>query len=315
MKSLSNIADILYSRDYFYILTHKYPDGDTLGSAYALCRALQNSGKKAKVLYSDEMPNKYDFMLDYVVHEEFTPQCIISVDIADTKQLGDSLVKYSDNVDICIDHHITNKSYAEITFVNAAASSTAEIIYFFIKEMNVKIDKEMAECIYVGISTDTGCFKYSNVTAQTHRIVADLIELGMSLNKINKSLFDTKSKALLKLQGMLFSSIEYFFGNRCAMIFLTNDIIETAQVEEQDLEGIASIPRCIDGVEIGITLREKEKDVWKVSVRTTEDVSAVGICEKFNGGGHLCAAGFTIEGDMSTVKSRILLCLKDRLKR
>lgn len=315
MKSLSNIADILHSMDYFYILAHKYPDGDTIGSCYALCRALQNSGKKAKVLCSDKIPTKYHFMLDYVVNEEFEPQYVIAVDVADPKQIGDSLMKYSDNIDICIDHHMTNKNYAEVTFVDASSSSTAEIIYLLIKEMSGKIDREIAECIYVGISTDTGCFKYSNVTAQTHRISADLMETGIPLSRINKILFDTKSKELLDLQSMLFDSIEYFFDNRCAMMCLTKDMIEKSKISEQDLEGIASIPRGIDGVEVGVTLREKSKKVWKISIRTSENISAVSICEEFNGGGHICAGGFTINGEINIVRSKILLCIKDKLRK
>lgn len=314
MKSLLNIAEIISSKNCFYILTHKYPDGDTLGSAYALCRALQQQGKKAKVLSDDVISKKYEFIKKYVQVEDFNPEFIISVDVADTSQLDDSLIKYADKIDLCIDHHLTNRNYADVTFVDSVSASTAEIIYSLIKEMNIAVDKEIAECIYLGISTDTGCFRYSNVTTQAHRITAELIEKGINLSGINKALFYTKSKTFLNLESMMYKSIEYFFQGRCAVMFVTVDMIKKSGVPENELDGIASIPKGIDGVDIGITIREKNEGIYKVSVRTCDNINATNICEEFGGGGHSCAAGFTMEGTLEDVRSKILLCVKEKLK-
>ncbi len=314
MKSLLDISVILRSRDDFYILTHKNPDGDTIGSAYALCRALQKMGKRAKVLCSDEIPNKYKFIAKCAEGEDFEPRFIISVDVASTNQFEGALLRYSGSVDLCIDHHMTNKNYADITFVDAMSASASEIIYALIKILGVQIDEEIASCLYVGLATDTGCFKYSNVTAQTHKIAADLIEKGIDLGKINKILFDTKPKRLISLEMLIYKSLEYFFQYRCAIIVVTLDMMKKTGVSENELEGIASIPRSIEGVDVGVTIREKQSGIYRVSVRTQEDVNAVSICEEFGGGGHACAAGFTFEGDIDDLRSEILGVIKEKIK-
>lgn len=314
MKSLIDISGILKSRDGFYILMHKYPDGDAIGSAYGLCRALQKLNKKAKVLCSDEIAKKYKFIEQYIEKEDLDARFIIGVDIADTSQLGDALSQYADKIDLCIDHHMSNRNYADIVFVDALSASTSEIMYTLIKNLGVEIDKEIAECLYIGVSTDTGCFKYSNVTAKTHKIAADLIEKGIDLNRINRSLFDTKSKRMLNLEMLMYKSIEYFFKDKCAIMFVTLDMMKKSGIPENELEGIASIPRSIDGVEIGITVREKRQGICKVSVRTAESINAVSICEPFEGGGHACAAGFTFKGSIEEARAAILSVVKGKLR-
>lgn len=314
MKSLLDISVILKSRDDFYILTHKNPDGDTIGSTYALCRALQKLGKRAKVLCSDEIPDRYKFVEQYVKKEDFEPRFIVSVDVASTNQFEGALLRYADSVDLCIDHHMTNKNYADITFVDAMSASASEIIYSLIKILGVDIDKQIATCLYVGVSTDTGCFKYSNVTAKTHKIAADLIEKGIDLGKLNKLLFDTKPKRFVNLEMLIYKSMKYFFQDRCAITLVTLEMMQKAGVSEDELEGIASIPRSIEGVEVGVTIKEKKVGVYRVSVRTQENVNAVGICERFGGGGHACAAGFTYEGNIENLHSDILAVIKEKIK-
>ncbi len=312
MKTLLEIADILKSKNCIYILTHRYPDGDTLGSAYALCRALQLIGKKCKVLCHDEIPSKFRFMNDYVKYEEFDPEYIISTDVADIKLLGDKLLAYSDKINMCIDHHMSNKSYADIAFVDAMAAATAEIVYELIQNLGVPIDKEIASCLYIGISTDTGCFKYSNTTAKTHKIAYELINKNINLSKINSELFEKKSKEALSVEYMVYSTLEYFFKGKCAIIRLMQSMLDKAGINDNELEGIASIPRQIDGVKIGITIREKKSNLFKVSVRTTEDINAIEICEAFGGGGHPRTGGCTIEDDLENVKERLLTVIKNK---
>lgn len=311
--SMTEMASILGEKDGFYILTHKYPDGDTLGSAFALCLALQSKGKKAKILYSSAIPQKYKFMEDDILNPDFPCQCVVSVDIADPTQIDGEITQYRENVNVCIDHHATNQYYAQVSLVEPYASSTAEIMYSLIKEMQIGIDFKIAQCLYVGIATDTGCFKYSNVTPKSHFISGELIEMGIPVGKINKLLFDTKTREFLSLQSMILNSIEYFFDNRCAVVFVTKKMIADANVEEQEMEGIASIPRSIEGVDVGVTVRQKGDIEWKVSIRTSEQVSATDICKVFGGGGHLRAAGFTVSGSKDDVKSKILSCIKDKI--
>ncbi|MDR1628086.1 MAG: bifunctional oligoribonuclease/PAP phosphatase NrnA [Oscillospiraceae bacterium] len=312
MKTLLEIADILKSKNCIYILTHQYPDGDTLGSAYALCRALQLIEKKCKVLCHDPIPSKFCFMNEYVKQEDFDPEYIISTDVADIKLLGEKLLIYSDKINMCIDHHMSNNSYADITFVDAMSAATAEIIYEIIQNMGMPIDEETASCLYVGISTDTGCFKYSNTTAKTHKIAYELINKNINLAKINSELFEKKSKEALSVEYMVYNTLEYFFRGKCAVIKLMQSMLNSAGISDNELEGIASIPRQIDGVKIGITIREKKSNLFKISVRTTEDINAIEICKIFGGGGHPRTGGCNIEGEFEEVKEKLLKTVKNK---
>jgi phosphoesterase RecJ-like protein len=251
-------------------------------------------------------------MNEYVKQEDFDPEYIISTDVADIKLLGEKLLIYSDKINMCIDHHMSNNSYADITFVDAMSAATAEIIYEIIQNMGMPIDEETASCLYVGISTDTGCFKYSNTTAKTHKIAYELINKNINLAKINSELFEKKSKEALSVEYMVYNTLEYFFRGKCAVIKLMQSMLNSAGISDNELEGIASIPRQIDGVKIGITIREKKSNLFKISVRTTEDINAIEICKIFGGGGHPRTGGCNIEGEFEEVKEKLLKTVKNK---
>ncbi len=315
MTSLSNIAERIKENDCFYILTHQYPDGDTLGSACALCKALQKIGKMAKVVNTSEIPKKYDYLFSGILNQDFIPNFIISVDVASTNLLGKNLEQYKEIINLKIDHHIEKENFAHLSYIDSTKAATAEIIYALINAMYIPIDKDIANSIYTGLSTDTGCFKYSNVTPETHKIAARMIDLGAEHSFINKIMFDTKSKNRMELEKLVYNSISYHFNAKCAVIFITNEMLKESQVtDESDLEGFASIPRKIEGVLIGVTLREKENEVFKVSIRTSDEIDASKICEKLGGGGHKAAAGCTISGKKEDAQNKILEIIKDELE-
>lgn len=303
---INDIAKILRDNNNFYILTHKSPDGDTLGSAAALCLALQKMAKNAMVLCSDEIPKKYGFLFKYVKNQNFEPSYIISVDVADTQLLGENLSCYADRVDLCIDHHLMNQHFARISYVESGFAATAEIIYEIINALDVNIDTDIASCIYTGISTDTGCFRHSNATSNSYRVAADMIDRGANAFEINKVMFDTKSRAKLSLEKVALESFEFFYDNKCAMITLTNDEIIRSGACSSDFDGLSAIPRQIEGVLIGVFIKEEQPGIFKVSMRTDAAIDASKICANFNGGGHRCAAGCTICGDLVDVKNRII---------
>ena len=166
--SLTEIIENLKSHDDFYILTHQYPDGDTLGSAFALCRALQLQGKRARVLCPDVIAPKYEYLKRGIKPQtDFEPKYIISVDVADANLLGRLKETYGGIVDMCIDHHSSNTGYAKCSYVDGTKAAAAEIIYEVIKLLGVDFDVDIASCIYTAISTDTGCFRYTNATPQS----------------------------------------------------------------------------------------------------------------------------------------------------
>lgn len=303
---IHDIAKILRDNNDFYILTHKSPDGDTLGSAAALCLALQKMDKSAKILCSDEIPKKYGFLFEHVKNQNFEPGYIISVDVADTQLLGDNLSCYADRVDLCIDHHLINQQFARVSYVESGFAATAEIIYEIINALGVTIDADIASCIYTGISTDTGCFRHSNATSHSYRVAADMIDRGANAFEINKVMFDTKSRAKLSLEKIALESLEFFCYDKCAMITLTNDEIIRSGACSSDFDGLSAIPRQIEGVLIGVFIKEEQPGIFKVSMRTDAAIDASEICANFNGGGHRCAAGCTICGNLADVKNRII---------
>lgn len=309
------VIAFLLEHDNFEILTHAYPDGDTLGSGFALCLALQQLGKNARVITTD-VPKSFAFLQEGIVGQEFEAEAIVSVDVADERLLGENRGKYEGKIDVCIDHHATNKVNAPIKFVNDGAAATCEMIDFLLREMNVNITREIANNLYTGISTDTGCFRYTNTTPLTHEIAAMLMdgEEGCDTDYINKVMFETKTRKKLALEREIYDTLEFFANDRGALIAATLDIQNRVGVEDGELEGLASIPRQIEGVEIGITLREKKPNDFKISVRADEKViNAAEFCSRFGGGGHAAAAGCSIKGSLEEVKARLIAAAEEAL--
>lgn len=289
---LSEAVGSLLEQDDILILSHQFPDGDTLGSACALCRGLQQVGKRVRMDCSDDIPVKYSYMFDGIVTEDFLPRYVVAVDIADKKLLGKRLEdEWGDKIDLCIDHHGSNVYYAKKSWVDSAASATAELIYDMLPLMGACYDEAIARDLYTGITTDTGCFRYSNTTSKTHRIAAHLIDLGVNAAEINRWMFETKTRPRMELERQVLDNLQYFHGGLCAIIYITQEMLEKSGATEGDLEGLAPIPRQIRGVKIGITLREKEDGSFKVSVRTADGIDACAICARMGGGGHKAAAG------------------------
>jgi phosphoesterase RecJ-like protein len=177
--------------------------------------------------------------------------------------------------------------------------------------MNIDITKQIADCLYTGVSTDTGCFRYTNTTADTLRIAADLLELGADNVFINKVMFETKTKKKIALEREIYDTIEYCCDDKCAIISVTSEMKKKLGVGDDELEGLASIPRQIEGVLVGITMRERDEGGFKVSVRSDSHVNAAEFCARFGGGGHAAAAGCTVKGSLEEAKARLIAEIGD----
>ena len=303
--SLRQAAEFLMSHDNYDILTHAYPDGDTLGSGFALALALNQIGKRARAITTG-VPKNFEFLSRLVPAQDFEAQTVVSVDVADEKLLGDNIEAYEGRIDLCVDHHAINRVNAKQKHVDPHAASNCEILYRLFRFMDIEITADIADCLYTGVSTDTGCFKYGNTTPETLRIAADLIEAGAKAPAINKAMFDTKTRKKLRLEQEIYATIEYSADGRCAVIAAPLELQRRLGVGDGELEGLASIPRSIEGVVIGITLREKTEGEFKISVRSDKNfVNAAEFCRGFGGGGHAEAAGCTIIGSLDEVKSRL----------
>lgn len=314
MMMLESAAKTLLSKDKILILTHRSPDGDTIGSGYALAMALRKLGKSVKVDCTDPFPEKYSYFTDKLEKLEFDEEFVVSVDVADTKLLGEKLSDYADKIDLCIDHHGSNTKYAKEYYVEASAAAAAQVIAKLIRLMNVEFDKDIANAIYTGITTDTGCFRYTNVTAETHRIAADMIDCGAESGMINRLMFETKSRSRLEIERRVMDSIQFYLDGRCAIAYATIDMMKESGAVDSDMEGVSSLPRQIEGVMAGITLREKNNGKFKVSVRTTDELDASAICANFGGGGHKAAAGCMITGTLNEAIEQIIEVVRQALE-
>lgn len=296
---LKRAAGLLCEKDNILILTHRNPDGDTLGSGFALLRALKNMGKRARLINADPIPEKFSYLYEGISEDSFTEDFVVSVDVAERKLLGETLgAEYGDRVDLAIDHHESSRLFAKETYCEQDSASCCEIIYLLLETMGTPVTKEIADCIYTGCSTDTGCFRYSNVTPRTHEIAAKLLEAGADHSRINTRMFETKTMGDFMLQKMCLDTLEIYGEGKVAVISATKDMLSQCGVDKSAIDAIKPITRQIEGVEIGITLKEESDGKTGISVRTGENYDAAAICAHFGGGGHVRAAGCEIKGSV-----------------
>ena len=292
---IGSAVSFLKSHDNFTILTHAHPDGDTLGSGFGLCLALRALGKKANVVNNEELPPKFRYL--EIEPQEFEEQTVVAVDIADANLMGNDIkAEYETKVDLSIDHHGSNRLFAKMNYVDSSAAAAAQIIFEVIGLLGVEITPQIANCLYTGISTDTGCFRYANVTPATLRTAARLMELGADAAKINVMMFETKTRTYAALEKLALDGMQFFYDGKCALITITRDMFAESGSDENECDGIAAISRQIEGVLVGVTVRERRDGSFKASVRTHNPVDASAICSRFGGGGHPNAAGCQLPG-------------------
>ena len=311
--TLADICEYLKSHDNYVVLTHVNPDGDTLGSAYGLKKGLKKLGKKVQVVCCDEIPHKYDYFIDDSEYD-FIPETVVAVDVADIKLLGDLYQRFEGRIDLNIDHHVSNTHYAKHLYLDADAAAAAECVYEILDELGVEFDRDIANALYTGLSTDTGCFKYGNVTDRTHRIAAKLHRIGVDAAEINRIMFDTKSKSRVQMETMVLQSAEFHFEDRCMLMSITLDIQHKTGCSRTDMEGVPAMSRSVEGVLAGITVKENREGEFKISLRTYDPLDASAICGKLGGGGHKAAAGCTVIGTLEEAKNRILKAVKEALE-
>lgn len=314
--SLSETSEFFKNNDNFLILTHKNPDGDTCGSAAALCAILRRVGKTAYILPNETATERYlPYYKPYLPSQDIdellaNPYTLVSVDIADTALLPKGTQRFAACVDLCIDHHPSNRYYSKYLYLDSDASATGEIILDLLKDLGVELDQELALPLYLAISTDTGCFRFSNTTSRTFRAAAELVETGIDFLDINVQFFDTKSKARLFLEQRVIEGIKYYEDSNTALAFITNKLISETGAKEEDIENFSSLLRSIEDVDIGVVLRELSEDRWKISVRTSDGVNASNICSALGGGGHERAAGCTYEGKLDDAVNSIIKAIE-----
>lgn len=294
---LHETAKLLEKSNNILLLCHSHPDGDTLGSATTLAHALTAMGKRVRVECSDPIPSDFSFMFEGLESFEFEPELIVAVDVADIKLLGkEAEGKYQGRIDLCIDHHGSNMLYADKVYLEPDSASAAEIIYLLLGVMGAEITPVMASCLFTGVSTDTGCFRFSNTTVRTFEIAAELAKLGADTYNIIQVFFETKTKTYAALERLALDSMRFYFSDKCAVICVTQDMYARSGSDESEVDRLANLPRQVEGVLVGATVRELADGNFKASVRTHGDIDASAICKRLGGGGHMGAAGCTLYG-------------------
>lgn len=312
--TLTQVCRFLRSHDDYLLLCHATPDGDTLGSAYALALGLSAYGKKCMIKCADEIPAKYSYFTSHFENREIEYKTVVAVDVADIVLLGSLAQEFVGRIDLCIDHHISNTRFADNLYLDSAAAANCECIYDIFHCMPMPFDSVSASAIYTGLSTDTGSFKYSNVTAKTHRIAADLYGFDFSPSEISRLMFDTKSRGRIELERMVLDSAQFYFDERCMVLVATKEMKEKTGCDDTDLEGVAVISRSVEGVLAGVSIKEKDDGTYKISVRTYPPLNASEICKELGGGGHKNAAGCSLTGDIEDVKKQVLAVIGKALE-
>ncbi len=311
MVTIKDICSELKQKDKFLVISHASPDGDTLGSATALIRALRDMGKKADFSCDDVIDDKYAYLFEGLDNIGFAPEYYVSVDVASPQLLG----KNSEyEMDMVIDHHAINSLQGKIKFVDSTAATNTLIIFEIIKELGVKVCNKIADSLFTGLTTDTGCFKYSNTDPRTHRAAADLIEAGANAYSINKVMFDNKTKSGLKAEQYVFSNLEFHLDDKVVIAYMPQSLFTETGATEADLEGIPSMVRGIEGVRLAVTLKEKDTGLWKASVRGVAPYNAGKLCENLGGGGHPGAGGCALTTSLEESRARLLVECKKAIE-
>ncbi len=306
--NIAETAAWLQTCEQAMILIHQSPDGDCIGSGYALAALLRLMGKHAVVRCSDPIAACYAFLTqdgEDTVDESIA--AVISVDVADRKLLGDLDAVYGDRVQLAIDHHMTHRAFAAECCLYSQAAAACEIVYAIAKQLPVAMTEQIACCLYTGIATDTGCFQFDNVTPNTLRAAADLMEQFPDVRyaQINRAMFAVKSMGRLHLEQKLTDQMRSYFNGKCIIICITLEFLQTYGMDQAEVDGLARFPLQVEGAEVGITLKERETNVFKISMRSADRVDVAAICKQFGGGGHIKAAGCLIEGTAEEVIQKL----------
>ncbi|MCD8147275.1 MAG: DHH family phosphoesterase [Clostridiales bacterium] len=289
----------LRERDNFLVLTHIRPDGDTLGCATALCLALEKLGKTAYTLPNPGVTRTYEGYLNFRwAPEGYVPEHIVAVDLATENLFPEGPQQaYLGKTELCIDHHGSNTLYAQETCLDPDAAAAGEVVYRIIKGL-CPLDRDIAQALYIAISTDSGCFAYSNTTPATHRIAAELMEYG-DFSPVNKNFFQTRSFKELRLQSMLMASEQFFEDGKICIGSVSIADKASVDADEGDCEELAAFAATIEGVRCAATVRELAPGKCKISLRTDPHyISADQICALLGGGGHQAAAGCRVPGSV-----------------
>ena len=301
--SLQEIGKMIQEAESVLIFPHINPDGDAIGSSCGLCHTLREHGKKAAVLLEEDAPEYLGFLDTGCCIQDGdsfgTPDLCICVDCNDEGRLNNRVERYRNGGStICIDHHLApddfgTRGFCDHYYIDSGEAACSQIIYKLLREMKLTLPLEAAEVLYTGLVTDTGSFQYSNTTGETHRIAADLLDLGVDMMKVTVALYQNIKRNKLDLEIRILDTMQIFAKDQAVIAYVTEDMAKAAGALMEDAESAIDLLRNIEGVEIAALLKQREDGI-KVSLRAKSWGSVDQIAAKFGGGGHKKAAGCTL---------------------
>lgn len=320
------VADILCENKNVLVLFHVHPDGDAMGSAFALKAFVEHFGGRAWCVCADELPERFGFISDGVqdsarpesIPEDFEQDIIVSVDTASPSQLGALYEIYKDRIGVMIDHHGKGTYYADHC-VNAHASACGEVLFGILelaaKKLGGELPLEVYRLIYTAVSSDTGCFRYSNVSPETHMLAAKLISRGVDCADINHRLFGIKTLKQMQVEHAGFERMNLHCGGKMAVITFPYDLKTQYGAEDEALETLIDVARCVKGVDVAAVIKQPTaENRYRVSMRSSCDFDVSEVCALYGGGGHVRAAGCTINADsILSAEMTVVLAVEQRM--
>ena len=317
MNSFDEISKILQKNNNFLITSHINLDGDGIGSELALYSILKKLKKKPIILNQGKLPKVYDFLpgvnkVQYLLEGDYIDTKSIDVGIAldcsNVKRMGKTYEIFKNiKTIINIDHHTSNENFGDLNYVDSSVSSVGEIIYKLIKFINIDLlDEDISTCLFTSILTDTGSFRYSNVSSKTFKIASDLTSFGIKPHLIAANIYNRNTYPGLKLLGEALSTLEVADSNYVSWLTITRKMLNNTKANDEEIEGIIDVATTLDNTEVSILFRETKDNKIKISFRSKGNFDVNKFAGKFNGGGHPNAAGCLCSGKMYKIKEKIL---------
>ncbi len=308
------LIDYIKQSSSIMIICHMRPDGDCLGAGFALMRICERIGREVDFVCDTDMPDHYKFInghekLNKIRHSDY--DLGIAVDCADECRLGKFYNQYFECKNtINIDHHITNTRFGNINYVNGSLSSTCELLYSLLEDSGY-IDEQVAEYLYMGLSTDTGHFKHSNTTPSTFNTAAKLSEYKFDKVALTDNLYRSNTLNKLRLIGLSISKMQFFEDRKVCVIAFTKSDLESVGCTMNDTEGIIDYPMSLGTVKVAVCMSQQAGN-YKVSFRS-KGIDVAYIASKFGGGGHKLASGCVIGGDKDHCVARVVEAILEEL--
>jgi phosphoesterase RecJ-like protein len=315
---LSQVVELIENKDRFAITSHIRPDGDSLGSSLGLFWLLRALDKDVEVIMRDPAPHSYQKLpgadtvrVTPAVDREYDGVFVIECSDIDRPGLIDLEKQFVVN----IDHHSTTELFGTVNWIDSTASAVGEMIYNLCKATGVRVTKEIAECVYTALLTDTGSFHYSNTTERTFKIASELVRTGVRPAKSAEAIFGSYHWAKIELLSQVLATARRDESGHVAWMRQTMEMQERTSASDEDADGFVNYPLAVGEVEATALFKECSPGVYRTSLRSKGDVNVAKIAELFGGGGHRNAAGCTLRGDWDEIEQRVVPLLRDAVER